>query len=129
MPRIDSIATVVHDMARTLCFYRLLGLDIPGAADTETFVTVDLGCGLRIAWNTEEVERSFNPEWHAPPIAGRMGITFRCTNAAEVDSVYAGILRAGYEGDLEPFDAPWGSRHCRVLDPDGNAIDLFALLP
>jgi hypothetical protein len=36
---------------------------------------------------------------------------------------------AGFEGDLEPFDAPWDSRHCRILDPDGNAIDLFAPPP
>ena len=129
MPRIDSIATVVQDMARTLSFYRLLGLDIPGDAGGEGYVAVDLGCGLRFAWSTEEVERSFNPEWQAPPIAGRMGITFRCTDAAEVDTLYAGIVGARYEGDLKPFDAPWGSRHCRILDPDGNAIDLFALLP
>jgi len=129
MPRIDSIATVVEDMGRTLGFYRLLGLDIPGDADGEAFVMVDLGCGLRFAWNTEEVERSFDPEWQTPPIAGRMGITFRCADASEVDALYAGIVKAGYEAGLEPFDAPWGSRHCRVLDPDGNAIDLFAPLP
>jgi catechol 2,3-dioxygenase-like lactoylglutathione lyase family enzyme len=129
MPRIDSIATVVEDMGRTLDFYRLLGFDIPAAADNEGYVAIDLGCGLRFAWNTEEVERSFSPEWQAPPIAGRMGITFRCTDADEVDTVYGGIVGAGYEGALKPFDAPWGSRHCRILDPDGNAIDLFALLP
>ncbi|MEA3503523.1 MAG: VOC family protein [Actinomycetota bacterium] len=129
MPRIDSIATVVEDMARTLGFYRLLGLDIPAAADNEGYVTINLGCGVRFAWNTEEVERSFNPEWQAPPIAGRMGITFRCENSAEVDAVYGRIVGAGFEGGLKPFDAPWGSRHCGILDPDGNAIDLFAPLP
>jgi len=129
MPHIDAIATVVKDMARTLGFYRLLGLEIPAAADNEGYVTIDLGGGVRFAWNTEAAERSFNPGWQAPPVAGRMGITFRCVDAIEVDTVYSGIVEAGYEGDLEPFDAPWGSRHCRVLDPDGNAIDLFAPLP
>lgn len=129
MPRIDSIATVVEDMARTLGFYRLLGFDIPAAADNERYVTIDVEGGMRFEWNIEEVERSFNPGWQAPPIAGRMGITFRCENAAEVDAIYGRIMAAGYEGDLKPFDAPWGSRHCRVLDPDGNAIDVFAPLP
>ncbi|MEA3510448.1 MAG: VOC family protein [Actinomycetota bacterium] len=129
MPRIDAIATVVEDMELTLGFYRLLGFDIPVDADDEGYVVIDLGCGLRFAWNTEEVERSFNPEWQAPPIAGRMGITFRCESASEVDAAYSEIVRAGYDGGLAPFDAPWGSRHCRVLDPDGNAIDLFAPLP
>ncbi|MEN8115179.1 MAG: VOC family protein [Actinomycetota bacterium] len=129
MPTIDAIATVVGDMGRTLGFYRLLGFDIPREADNEGYVTIDLENGLRFAWNTEEVERSFNADWQAPPIAGRMGITLRCENSAEVDAVFGEIVGAGYEGDLEPFDAPWGSRHCRILDPDGNAIDLFAALP
>jgi catechol 2,3-dioxygenase-like lactoylglutathione lyase family enzyme len=104
MPRIDSIATIVENMRRTLGFYRLLGFEIPEEADHEGYV-------------------------QAPPIAGRMGITLRCDNAAEVDAVYSEIVGAGYRGGLEPFDAPWGSRHCRILDPDGNAIDLFAPLP
>ncbi|MCJ7779651.1 MAG: VOC family protein [Acidimicrobiia bacterium] len=129
MPCIDSVAIVVEDMARTLGFYRLLGFDIPGAADNERYVTIDLEGGMRFEWNIEEVERSFNPGWQSPPIAGRMGITLRCENAAEVDTVYGRIVGAGFEDGLEPFDAPWGSRHCRILDPDGNAIDLFAPLP
>jgi len=116
-------------MGRTLGFYRLLGFKIPTDADNESYVTIDLGGGLRFAWNTQEVERSFNPGWQAPPITGRMGITLRCADADEVDAVYDRIINSGYEGDLVPFDAPWGSRHCRVLDPDGNAIDIFAPLP
>jgi hypothetical protein len=129
MPRIDAIATVVEDMGRTLSFYRFLSFEIPPEADAEPYVTINLGNGLRFAWNTEQVERSFNPGWPTPPVAGRMGITLRCVDAAEVDTIYNEIIESGYEGGLEPFDAPWGSRHCRVLDPDGNAIDLFAPLP
>jgi catechol 2,3-dioxygenase-like lactoylglutathione lyase family enzyme len=129
MPHIDAIATVVKNMGRTLDFYRFLGFEIPADADDEGYVTIDLGRGVRFAWNTEEIERSFNPGWETPPDAGRMGIALRCRNGPEVDAVYAEIVGAGYEGALAPFDAPWGSRHCRVLDPDGNAVDLFAPLP
>lgn len=129
MPHIDAIATVVEDMGRTLEFYRLLGFEISPEADADAYVTIDLGNGLRFEWSTEEVELSFNPKWQAPPIAGRMGITLRCGDTTEVDAVYGEIVRAGHEDGFEPFDAPWGSRHCRVLDPDGNAVDLFAPLP
>ena len=129
MPRIDAIAAVVEDMGRTLGFYRLLGFEIPTDADDEAYVTIDLRCGVRFAWNTEELERSFNPGWQAPAIAGRMGISLRCRDAAEVDAVYDEIVESGYVGGLDPFDAPWGSRHCRVLDPDDNTVDLFAPLP
>lgn len=125
----DAIAIVVGDMRRTLDFYRLLGLEIPAEANNKGYVAIDLGGGLRLAWNSEEVERSFNPGWQAPPIAGRMGISLRCSGSGEVDAVYDHVIQAGYQGGLSPFDAPWGSRHCRVLDPDGNAVDLFAPLP
>ena len=129
MPHIDAIATVVEDMARTLAFYRLLEFDIPAAADTEGYVTIELDGGVRFAWNTEQIERTFNPGWKRPPVPGRMGIALRCVDTADVDTTFASVVGAGYEAGLEPFDAPWGSRHCRVFDPDGNAIDLFAPLP
>lgn len=129
MPTIDGIAAVVEDMARTLDFYRLLGFDIPSAADTSGYVSIDLGDTMHLTWNTEAVERSINPGWERPTAPGRMGITLRCARPAEVDAVFHTIVAAGHTGVLEPFDAPWGARHCRVLDPDGNAVDLFAPLP
>ena len=129
MPHIDAIATVVEHMGRTLDFYRLLGFDIPPAADTDGYVTLDLSGRLRFEWNTEAVERSLHPGWQRPPVTGRMGITLRCADRADVDLTFSTIVEAGYTAELEPYDAPWGSRHCRVLDPDGNAIDLFAPLP
>lgn len=129
MPQIAAIATVVEHMGRTLNFYRLLGFDIPPAADTDGYVTLDLGNDLRFEWTTEAVERSLNPDWQRPTNPARMGITLRCANAPEVDDTYHIVVNAGHTGCLEPFDAPWGSRHCRVFDPDDNPIDLFAPLP
>jgi catechol 2,3-dioxygenase-like lactoylglutathione lyase family enzyme len=124
--RLDAVATVVDDMAATLAFYRICGLDIPAEADGEGYVSIDLSGGLRMAWNTVEVEREFNPDWQPPVGAGRMGVTFLCGNADEVDATHARLVAAGHESPLPPFDATWGNRHCRILDPDGNAVDLFA---
>ena len=36
--RLDLIGLVVEDMARSLAFYRELGLDLPPGADTEPHV-------------------------------------------------------------------------------------------
>ena len=38
------------------------------------------------------------------------------------------LIKAGHPGSLEPYDAPWGQRYATILDPDGNMVDLFALL-
>jgi catechol 2,3-dioxygenase-like lactoylglutathione lyase family enzyme len=128
-PRLDLIGIVVADMARSLAFYRRLGLDLPADADTEPHVESTLPGGLRLAWDTIETIHSFDPHW-APPTGGhRMGLAFACADPAEVDSTYAALTDAGYESHLEPFDAFWGMRYATVLDPDGNPVDLFANLP
>ena len=57
------VGIVVADMARALAFYRLLGLDIPAAADAEPHVDVGLPGGLRLAFDTEETIASFHPAW------------------------------------------------------------------
>jgi catechol 2,3-dioxygenase-like lactoylglutathione lyase family enzyme len=124
------IELVVTDMAATLAFYRRLGLDVPPEADAEPHVDVDLGGGLRLAWDTEDTIRSFNPGWSAPTGDGhRAALAFECETPEEVDAAWAELTGAGYVGHLEPWDAFWGMRYAVVHDPDGTPVDLFALLP
>ncbi|MFC4109272.1 VOC family protein [Micromonospora zhanjiangensis] len=129
-PRFDLVGMVVADMARTLAFYRRLGLDIPADADHQPHVEVTLPGGLRLAWDTEDTIRSFDPEWQpAPANAGRVALAFDCGTPDQVDAVYAELTGAGYHGQLPPFDAFWGQRYASVHDPDGTGIDLFARQP
>lgn len=125
-PRFDFISLVVQDMAATLAFYRRLGLDIPSGAESEPHVEAALPRGLRIAWDTEEVIRSFAPDWSPTPGSGRIALAFRCDSPPQVDTVYAELVEAGYKGYLKPWDAVWGQRYAVVLDPDGNGVDLYA---
>ena len=52
-----------------------------------------------------------------------------CDSPAEVDEVYHQLVATGVEPVREPWDAFWGQRYARVLDPDGNTVDLYAPLP
>ena len=126
--RLDLIGIVVTDMARSLAFYRRLGLDIPAGAEGEGHVEAVLPGGLRIAWDTVETIQSFDPAWTPPGGGQRMGLAFVCDGPEDVDATYAALVAAGHEGHLEPWDAFWGQRYAVVLDPDGNHIDLFAPL-
>lgn len=124
------IELVVSDMAATLAFYRRLGLDIPEAADDEPHVDIELPGGMRLAWDTEDTIRSFDPAWSPPSGGGhRANIAFACERPAEVDAAWSDLTAAGYDGHLEPWDAFWGMRYAVVLDPDGRPVDLFAPLP
>jgi catechol 2,3-dioxygenase-like lactoylglutathione lyase family enzyme len=123
--RAAVIELVVSEMAVTLPFYRLLGLDIPPECDGEPHVEVDLG-GLRLAFDTEDTIRSFDPSWQ-PPVGGhRMAVGFACDRPAEVDAAFEVLVTAGYAGHLAPWDAFWGMRYAVVHDPDGIPVDLFA---
>ena len=124
--RLDVVGIVVDDMARSLAFYRRLGLEIAPDADREPHVEASLPGGLRIAWDTVETIRSFDAGWTAPTGGHRIGLAFACDDPADVDATYRALMDAGYSSHHEPWDALWGQRYATVLDPDGNAIDLFA---
>ena len=128
-PQLTVIEIVVADMAASLAFYRRLGLDVPATADTEPHVETTLAGGLRLAWDTVETIRSFDPDWKPPTGGSRFGLAFQCGSPQHVDDVYAELAEAGYQGHLEPWDAFWGQRYASVQDPDGNTVDLFCPLP
>ena len=125
--RLSVVGLVVADMAATLAFYRRLGLDLPADRDGEGHVEVEVA-GLRLAFDTEEVIRSFDPAYERPVGSQRMSLAFECTTAGEVDTAYAELTGAGYEGVHAPWDAFWGQRYAVVHDPDGTPVDLFAAL-
>ena len=127
---LDALGLVVDDMARSLAFYRELGLDLPAEADAQPHVEHVLPGGLRILWDTVDVVRSFDPDWQPPTGGGhRLGIAFRCDDPAAVDAVHDKLVGLGHISYKAPWDAVWGQRYAVVLDPDGNSIDLFADSP
>ena len=127
-PSFNLISLVVTDLGTSLAFYRRLGLDIPPSADTAPHVEVALPGGLRLAWDTVETVRSFDPGWNPPSGSSRVGLAFACADPGEVDRLYADLVRAGHDGHRPPWDAFWGQRYAIVHDPDGNGVELFATL-
>jgi uncharacterized glyoxalase superfamily protein PhnB len=129
MPQLDVFGIVVSDMARSLAFYRRLGLEFPEGAEKEPHVEAQLPGGVRYALDTEEVMRAFDPEWRRPTDGHLVGGAFRCESPEEVDEVYRTLLEAGATRYKEPFDAFWGQRYAQLKDPDGTVVDLYAPLP
>jgi catechol 2,3-dioxygenase-like lactoylglutathione lyase family enzyme len=124
--RLDVMGLVVDDMARSLAFYRELGLEIPADQDSAPHVEVKLPGGLRLAFDTVETIHSFNPEWTPPGGDNRLGLAFLCESPADVDVVFERLNSKGYHGTKEPWDAFWGQRYALVADPDGIEVSLFA---
>jgi uncharacterized glyoxalase superfamily protein PhnB len=113
-------------MARSIAFYRALGLDVPETPD-EGHVDTFLPNGVRFMLDSEEVIRSFLPDWQRED-GNQVSIALECASPAEVDEVYARVIGAGFEGEKEPWDADWGQRYALLIDPDGVRINLYASL-
>lgn len=122
-----AIGIVTDDLAASLAFYRLLGLDIPSDADGHVEATTP--AGLRLMWDTVAIIHSFDPGWTRPTGGPAMSLAFECASPDEVDAVVRSIAVAGHRVAHEPWDAVWGQRYATVLDPDGNAVDVYAPLP
>jgi catechol 2,3-dioxygenase-like lactoylglutathione lyase family enzyme len=116
-----------HDLQRSLEFYRLLGLSVP--EPEMPHVAVELPGGNTLSFDTEETIAGMHPGW-APPTsqASRLALAFGVGSPAKVDALFEKVTAAGHSGPLAPHDAPWGMRYATVADPDGNWVDLFALL-
>jgi catechol 2,3-dioxygenase-like lactoylglutathione lyase family enzyme len=124
--QLNAIGIVASDMARSIQFYRLLGLDVPETPD-EGHIDTFLPTGIRFMLDTEEVVHSFRPDWTREQ-GNQVALAFECESPAQVDEVYAEVTGAGFHGEKEPWDAFWGQRYAQLQDPDGVPVDLYAAL-
>ena len=122
MAHFDALGITASDLAATLDFYRLAGLDIPET--DEGHVEVELAGGFRLMFDSKAVIESFST--YEPATGGRnVGFAFRCDTPADVDATHAAMVAAGHRSKEAPFDAFWGQRYATVLDPDDNPVDFY----
>ena len=126
MPELNAIGIVASDVARSIAFYRLLGVDFP--EEGEGHIEATLPSGTRFMLDEESVVKSFRPDW-TRETGNQLALAFECSSAAEVDELWSRAKDAGFEADKEPWDAFWGQRYAQLRDPDGVPVDLFARLP
>ncbi|MGH3714477.1 MAG: VOC family protein [Micromonosporaceae bacterium] len=126
-PRANALGLVVADMAAATGFYQRLGLQFEMVGDGHA--EAELAGGFKLMLDTEESIKSFAPEWTRPSGSPRGALAFQFDTPAEVDAAYDELTKAGHHGEREPWDAFWGQRYASLLDPDGNGVDLYAMLP
>ena len=126
MPNLNAIGIAVAEMAASIRFYRLLGLDVPETPD-EGHVDTFLPNGVRFMLDSEEVIRSFLPDWSRNN-GNQISLALECASPSEVDEIYARVTSAGFEGEKEPWDAVWCQRYALLGDPDRVRVNLYAPL-
>lgn len=117
--RLSQFDIVVGDMGASVAFYRRLGFDVDHDNPDHVQVRVE---GLSLELDSAASVPKWDRGWR-----GGMGILgFEVATREGVDELYAELVEAGYEGQQEPFDAPWGRRYAVIEDPDANAIGLMS---
>ena len=79
--RIDAIGLVAADLGRSVAFYRALGYEVPEPTpETGGHLDIQLD-GFRLMLDTEDVVRSFDPDWSGSG-SGRVSQSSHRTGAA-----------------------------------------------
>ena len=108
--RLNQVTVAVADIARSVTFYRALGLQlVVHSAHYARFVCPEGG-------STFSVHRS------PAPIASTTVVYFECD---ALDEMVARLKTAGLAFDSDPADQTWLWREARLHDPDGNPLCLF----
>jgi len=128
--KLDAIGIVASNMKLSIQFYQLLGLNFSACSndqEMEDHIEATTESGLRLMLDSESLMKQLKPNW-VKPEGQRMTLAFLCDSPEKVNDLYAKVLKAGFKGEKEPWDAFWGQRYASVIDPDGNSVDLFAPL-
>ena len=132
--RFDQVNLICADPARTVAFYRLLGVDLPearchamGRGRFHANLPADDGAAASFELDSVAFAKAWNPEWReAESLAGRILIGFRVATREAVDEAWRRLADSGHPGLLAPHDAFWGARYAIVEDPDGVAVGIMS---
>ena len=123
-PRFTMVVLLVEDLARSLAFYRHLGMVFPPDADSRRDLQLDIGDGRHFVWTTTFVQNV--PDQQPSSGGSRIMLEFFVEDRAHVDALHVELLQAGYRGRREPFLTDFGAYMCLVDDPDGNTVLITA---
>jgi predicted lactoylglutathione lyase len=110
----------VRDLAKSIEFYRLVGLDIPDPPAGRPIVIHRMPSGVSLLLTTSFAS-VYDVDFKRPESGYQQLIEFYVGVDAEVESKWAELTGAGYHGRLAPTKTA-GPFAAMVDDPDGNVV-------
>jgi predicted lactoylglutathione lyase len=123
-PRFKMVALLVEDVARSVAFYRRLGVRFPDDAEQRASVQAPIGDDHRLVLTTTFAAEV--PDREPPSGGSRILLEFFVNANALVDALFAELTAAGYHGRRAPFVTSFDAYMCIVDDPDGNSVLITA---
>lgn len=127
--RFGQVNLFVADMAASVEFYRLVGLDVPDPFEWPSgsgaqHVEIGQRGSCYLALDNHPQARIWNNRFDPERGEGNVVVGLLVESRDEVDRLYHTVKAAGHPVGQEPYDAFWGSRYAIVMDPDGNQVGL-----
>jgi len=110
---ISAVTLAVPEMARSVAFYRALGLDVSYGGPDAPFTTMRAG---QTVINLCRASDQTGGRW------ARVILRVR-----GVDALHGALVEKGL-APAAPTDAQWGERYFELVDPDGVVISFAELL-
>jgi hypothetical protein len=119
-PRFTMVVLLIEDLARSVAFYRRLGVAFPDDVDQRKDVVVDLGGGHNLVLTTTFVRN--DPDRREPSGGARTFLEFFVDGDDAVNAKYDELIAAGYRSRRAPFRTDFDAWMALVDDPDGNTV-------
>lgn len=110
---INAVTLATADMAASVAFYEVVGLQLAFGGADAPFSTMRVGA-------TDFLNLQLDPGWARPAVVWGRFIIW----VDDVDAVHRRLLEHGIQPEFEPSDAPWGERYFHVLDPAGHELSI-----
>lgn len=110
----------VRDLAASIAFYRVLGLDLPDPEPGRPVVIHRMGSGVSLLLTTS-FAATYDPAWTRPAGGYQQLLEFYVGDDAVVDQRWADLVAAGYHGRMPPTQTV-GPYAAMIDDPDGNVV-------
>jgi catechol 2,3-dioxygenase-like lactoylglutathione lyase family enzyme len=122
------VGLIVADMAKSLEFYRRLGLEIPAGSEGRSHVQIKMGNGLTFFLDANPTR--WDPQFvKDEDVAHRTAATryhslleFYLGTQAAVETKYHELTGLGYQGQRPPYANGFGMCFAMIQDPDGNTV-------
>src|SRR5437764_1232998 len=123
VPQLDAIGIVSSDLSRTRAFYALLGIEF---AEGDDHVEATMPNGLRLMVDTEDVIRSFAPDWTRAN-GNELALAFACDSPAEVCGLGLPALAAALRG-ADVLATDWAEEAIELLHRNAERNGVFIRL-
>ena len=111
---ISAVTLAVRDMAESVAFYRMIGLDVTYGGPDAPFTTLRAD---QAVINLRRASADGDNSW------SRVILRVRGVDALHRELTARGLVAAA------PRDAEWGERYFEIRDPQGVVISFDELLP